>query len=131
MKIDGIDPLILNRIQEQAQRQHVEEADRANTDSRVTRRYDSPEGRPESTAGEKTLVDRLEEALQKLNDTTRALDLSLEFRLKEEREAEEQWKVEVRDLQQDETLKEMDPEEAIHVVAQVQSLVGVLLDVRR
>jgi len=131
MKIDGIDPLLLNRIQEQAQRQQVDETDRSQTDERVSRQGAQKENTETLTGQEKDLPEKLEEALRKLNDTTEALDLDLEFRAREDTETENRQKVEIRDLQQDETLKEIEPEEAINMVAQVQSLVGVLLDVRR
>ncbi len=130
MKIDGIDPLLLNRIQEQVEGQQVEESQGTRTENRVTR--DREGARPpldnESPLAERELTyEDLEEAVEQLNDTVRTFDQSLRFELHEETE---RWMIEVWDRENEEVIKEIPPEDVLNVVAHIQKVLGVLLDQR-
>ena len=63
-----------------------------------------------------------------LNDTAEAMQLSLRFHMHRETD---RWMVQVVDIREDEIVREIPPEKVLNVVAQIQSLLGVLLDERR
>jgi len=74
------------------------------------------------------VLEQLETGIQRLNDTAEAFNLSLRFLLHEE---SERWMVQVVDLVDDKVIREIPPEYVLNVVAQIQDLIGVLLDERR
>ena len=129
MRVDGIDPLVLNRVKDQTTRPAVQETDRSDAQKALIRQQQK-ENRAnraavESEAGQ---MREVEEAIMKLNDTAEAMQLSLRFLM---HEGSERWMVQVVDIQQDEIVREMPPENVLNVVAQIQSLIGVLLDEKR
>lgn len=129
MKIDGIDPLILSRIKDQALKTPLQETERA--DAQQTRvQQQKHQGRSQQSAIEidKNLLQEVEEAVRKLNNTAEAMNLDLRFTVHED---SDRWMVQVVDIQEDEIVREIPPEKVLNVVAQIQSLIGVLLDERR
>ncbi len=129
MRVDGIDPLVLNRVKDQTTKPPVQDTDRSDAERTLIRRQQQ-ENRAnqadiQSEAGQ---MREIEEALMKLNDTAEAMQLSLRFLM---HEGSERWMVQVIDIQQDEIVREMPPENVLNVVAQIQNLIGVLLDERR
>ncbi|NLM22552.1 MAG: flagellar protein FlaG [Firmicutes bacterium] len=128
MKIDGIDSLALNRMREhQESRPAVRDPGRIEPDIRVKQREKVLGERP-SPLAEETVLEQLETGIQRLNDTSEAFNLSLRFLLHEE---SERWMVQVVDLVDDKVIREIPPEYVLNVVAQIQDLIGVLLDERR
>jgi flagellar protein FlaG len=128
MKIDGIDPLVLNRMREQQEsRPAVREPGRIEPDSRIKQR-EKVLGEKPAPLVEETMLEQLEEGIQKLNDTSEAFNLSLRFMLHQD---SERWMVQVVDLVNDKVIREIPPEYVLNVVAQIQNLIGVLLDERR
>ncbi len=129
MRVDGIDPLVLNRVKDQTTKAPVQETDRSDAQRTLIRRQQqenrASQAEVQSEAGQ---MRELEEALMKLNDTAEAMQLSLRFLM---HEGSERWMVQVIDIQQDEIVREMPPENVLNVVAQIQNLIGVLLDERR
>ncbi len=129
MRVDGIDPLVLNRVKDQTVKPQVQDTDRSDAQRTLIRRQQQEnranQAAVESEAGQ---LREVEEAIMKLNDTAEALQLSLRFLM---HEGSERWMVQVVDIQQDEIVREMPPEKVLNVVAQIQSLIGVLLDEKR
>lgn len=129
MRVDGIDPLVLNRVKDQTTKTHVQDTDRSDAQRTLIKRQQKEnkanQAAVESEAGQ---LREVEEAIMKLNDTAEAMQLSLRFLM---HEGSERWMVQVIDIQQDEIVREMPPENVLNVVAQIQSLIGVLLDERR
>ncbi len=129
MRVDGIDPLVLSRVKDQTTKPPAQETDRSNAQRELIRQQQKEnranQAAVESEAGQ---LREVEEALMKLNDTAEAMQLSLRFLM---HEGSERWMVQVVDIQQDEIVREMPPENVLNVVAQIQSLIGVLLDERR
>ena len=127
MKVDGIDPLVLNRVKEQTSRSAVQEAGRASAEEA---RLKTPEQRAQEEVRFQTegLLAEIEEAVMKLNDTAEAMQISLRFLMHRD---SERWMVQVVDIRRDEIVREIPPEKVLNVVAQIQSLIGVLLDERR
>jgi len=129
MRVDGIDPLVLNRVKDQTVKPQVQDTDRSDAQRTLIRRQQQEnranQAAVESEAGQ---LREVEEAIMKLNDTAEAMQLSLRFLM---HEGSERWMVQVVDIQQDEIVREMPPEKVLNVVAQIQSLIGVLLDEKR
>lgn len=127
MKVDGIDPLVLNRVKEQTSRSAVQEAGRASAEEA---RLKTQEQRAQEEVRFQTegLLAEIEEAVMKLNDTAEAMQISLRFLMHRD---SERWMVQVVDIRRDEIVREIPPEKVLNVVAQIQSLIGVLLDERR
>ncbi|EEG76535.1 flagellar protein FlaG [Dethiobacter alkaliphilus] len=67
-------------------------------------------------------------AVEQLNKTSDALNLSLRFKL---HEGTDRMMVQVVDTKADEIIKEMPPENLLNVVAQIQNMVGLMLDAKR
>ncbi len=130
MKVDGIDPLVLNRVKDQATRSPVQEAERPEIrqDRVKQQRQEARQTQQAEVETERSLLQEVEEAVRKLNDTAEAMHLSLRFLMHRD---SERWMVQVVDIQQDEIVREIPPEQVLNVVAQIQSLIGVLLDERR
>lgn len=129
MKVDGIDPLILNRVKDQTTKPPMQDSGRAETQkARVQQQRQENRANQPAVETEKGLMREVEEAIRKLNDTAEAMQLSLRFLMHEE---SERWMVQVVDVMEGEVIREMPPERVLNVVAQIQSLIGVLLDERR
>jgi flagellar protein FlaG len=134
MKVDGIDPMVLNRVKDQATRSPVQEAERADTQRARTEmlREQQLKARQQAAtavATDENMLQELEGAVLKLNDTAEAMQLSLRFHMHSD---SDRWMVQVVDVRQDEIIREIPPEKVLNVVAQIQSLIGILLlDERR
>ena len=129
MKVDGIDPSILSRVKDQATKAPPQETDRSAARKAMIhqQRQENRANQP-AVETEKGLMQEVEEAVRKLNDTAEAMHLSLRFLMHKE---SERWMVQVVDIRQDEIIREIPPERTLNVVAQIQNLLGVLLDERR
>ncbi|MEW5785213.1 MAG: flagellar protein FlaG [Bacillota bacterium] len=126
MKIDGIDPLVMDRIKDTA-KPVVKEAEKAQPHGGVRHREKAGAGRPAAVERE-SLSNELDEGLRKLNDTAEAFNLSLRFHLHRD---SDRWMVQVVDMRDNEVIREIPPEKVLNMVAQIQNLIGVLLDERR
>ncbi|MCW3488754.1 flagellar protein FlaG [Dethiobacter alkaliphilus] len=67
-------------------------------------------------------------ALEQINKTADALNLSLRFKLHEDTN---RYMVQVVDTKADEVIKELPPENLLNVVAQIQNMIGLMLDAKR
>jgi len=129
MKIDGIDPLVLNRVKDQATKSPVQETERANTQRDRVQQHEHAKAQQQlAEETGKGLLQEMEEAVMKLNETANAMQLSLRFLMHRD---SERWMVQVVDMKQDEIIREIPPEKVLNVVAQIQNLIGILLDSRR
>ncbi len=127
MKIEGIDPVALNRIQENAVRQEVKESQRPHVDTR-TRHGGQDVPKPADGLQGFGMPAGLEEAVDKLNIAVQSFNKNLKFQLHED---SNRWLVQVVDIREDEIIQQIPSEEALNVVAQIQTILGVLLDDRR
>lgn len=123
MKIDGIDPLVADQLREHSSRRAVKPAEGAQFDQKI-REGDRSAEKVFPTAGSKK-AEALDRALQKLNDTARAFQLRLRF---QKHQASNRWIVRVVDPLDDQVLREIPPEQVLNIVAQIQDLIGILLD---
>lgn len=127
MKVDGIDPLVLNRLREQTVRPEVKEPPKTDPDTRLRERR-KVLGEITYVPEEGSYLDQLEEGVKKLNDTLSVFDVALRFQLHQEAD---RWMIQVLDLSEDQVIREIPPEKILNVVAQIQNLIGVLLDEKR
>ncbi len=127
MKIDGIDPLLLNRIKEQTDRMEVQRAESTVTENRVTRDggYSRRETYPVS---EEQSESKLRVAIERLNDNAEKENLPVRFQA---RRGSQRWHIEVFDLASNEVIRDIPTEQAMNVVNRIQSLFGILLDEKR
>ena len=127
MKIDGIDPLLLNRIKEQTDRLEVQRTERSLTDSRVSRDTDlTRQPRPEVLT--RRDEESLKSALKRLNDNAAKDGLPLRFKASRQGNL---WQVEVFDTAKNEVVSQI-PTNRVHgVVNRLQGLYGLMLDERR
>ena len=128
MKVEGIDPSILNRVKDQTTKPPVQDTERSDARAKVQRQLEQSKAQQANVESDKSLLQEVEEAVRKLNDTAEAMQLSLRFHMHSE---SERWMVQVVDIREDEIVREIPPEKILNVVAQIQSLLGVLLDERR
>lgn len=128
MKVEGLDPLVLGRIQARGMEAPVQEIEEMEAET-PAEPWDGPElGMGEAPLGEDAQPEDMEEALERLNSTVEAFDKDLRFRLHEE---SERWMVEVWDMEQDEVIKRLPPERVLNVVAQIQEVLGIMIDEKR
>ena len=129
MKVEGIDPSILNRVKDQITKPPVQDNERSRIqEERVQQQRQQNRAQQATVELERGLLEEVEEAVRKLNDTADAMQLSLRFQM---HQGSDRWMVQVIDVRQDEIIREIPPENILNVVAQIQSLIGVLLDERR
>lgn len=130
MKIDGIDPLLLNRIKDRTERMEIQKSEGSPTDTLVNRESGSDNAYRWRTVApeDQNYERRVEEALRKLNDDAEKDGLPLRFKAYRQSGL---WKFEVFDVFSNEVVKTIETEQALQVVNRIQSLFGVLLDESR
>ncbi len=126
MKIDGIDPIQLNKIHEQTQKPIVQESHRQDPKQKQQDRVLNREQK--ILAWDQGHIEDLQEAVEKVNATVQAFHTGLRFRIHEE---SERIMVQVVNLTDNEIIKEIPPEKLLHVVAQIQNIIGLFIDTRR
>jgi flagellar protein FlaG len=70
----------------------------------------------------------LENALEQINRTSEAMNIGLRFKLHDKTD---RVMVEVIDVEKNEVLKEIPPEKILNMVAQIQDMIGLMLDAKR
>lgn len=71
---------------------------------------------------------QMDDAIEKLNQTSRIFNRSLHFKLHEE---SKRWQVQVIDLNTGKVLREIPPRQILDLVAKLGEMVGLLVDERR
>ena len=125
MKIDGIDPLQSNKIKEPVQKSQVEDSQKAPHDPGLKERSRVLGKERQMLEDDVSYQGKLQQALEKTNSTAKVLNMHLRFRLHEE---SERYMVQVVDIEKNEVIKEIPPEKLLNLVAQIQNLIGLLLD---
>jgi len=126
VKVDGIDPLQLNKIHEQTQKAVVQESHRQDPRQK---QQDKVLGREQRVVEwERSYMEDLQDAVEKVNITADTFNISLRFRIHEE---SERIMVQVINLENNEVIKEIPPEKILNVVAQIQNIIGLFVDTRR
>lgn len=125
--MDGIEPVILQRVQEQALPKRVEHSVGSTHDRAVKRRRQTL-GQQNRPAVDSMTSERLSEEVERLNDTADIYNVGVRFRVHKETE---RIMVQVYDRRSDEVIREIPPEQVLNLVAQIQQMIGLLLDEQR
>ena len=126
MRVDGVDPIQLNKVYDSTQKPVVQESLRQDPRQK---QQDSVLGREQVVVEEdRRNVDVLEDAIKKINQAAQIFDRSLHFRV---HEATERLIVQVINRENGEVIREIPPERVLNMVAQIQSVIGLFVDYRR
>ena len=116
IKIPGVDPITLNRVQERTQKQVVQDAQKTKISEKEHRgrEHRHPKDREE-----------LERAIKKLNNTVKALDKPIQFKL-----IEKQGKtaVQIIDIFRQRVVKEIEPAKVFEMFLKAEEILGILVD---
>lgn len=124
--MDGIDPVHITRIQDQTQRAVVQESHRYDPGQKGREKVLAREQRV--VEWDKSHMEELKEAVEKINRAAETFDVGLRFRIHEETE---RIMVQVIDRETNEIIREIPPEKILNLVAQIQNLIGIFIDTRR
>lgn len=127
MKIDGIDPLLLNRIKEQVDRMEVQKTEQTVTDNRVSRERGSSRGKVVEMPDQNNRH-KVEAALRRLNENAEKGGIELRF---DARRSDNLWHVLVMERDNNKVIRDIPTDQALSVVNRLQSLFGGLLDEKR
>ncbi len=125
MKIDGIDPLLLNRIKEQTDRMEIQKSESISSDNAVRREGGSQRGKATVPLHNEQ---QMNEVLKRLNDEAERDNSPLRFSVRRDAKL---WHVEVTDTLRDQVVRDIPTDQALTVLNRIQSLFGVLLDEKR
>jgi len=115
VRIEGVDPLVLNQVQSQTQKPAVQDIKRM----AVT----AEEEREHGQAG--FSWQELEQSVQKLNGATELFNIKLRFKLDHEKG---EIYVLVIDVAEGKIIRRIPPENVLKIATEMQYLVGLLLD---
>ncbi|NLK00893.1 MAG: flagellar protein FlaG [Clostridia bacterium] len=121
MRLNGVDPRVIEYIQNQTIQPVVRETKRI----RPVREYKEQEGREDQGRQEYTR-EGLKHSLDKLNGLFDSFENPVGFRLVEE---DEKARVAVVDLVEDRVIKNVEPEKVMSMMMQMEKLLGFLVDV--
>ncbi len=126
MKVDGVDPIQLNRVTEFTQKAVVHEGQRQEAGQKQQERVlgrEQPLGEWDGSN-----IEQLDEAILQMNQAAQALNVELRFSI---HEGTDRIMVQVVDKQSQEVIREMPPERVLNMVAQIQNMIGLFVDSRR
>lgn len=117
VRVEGVDPLVLNQVQSQTQKPAVQDAKKINVNNEQDKRHQ------ESEAGYSR--DELQQAVEKLNAATDLFNIKLRFKLDHEKG---ELYVLVIDAREGKIIRRIPPENVLKVTSEMQYMVGLLLD---
>ncbi|SMB93939.1 flagellar protein FlaG [Thermanaeromonas toyohensis ToBE] len=117
MRVEGVDPLILNQVQVQLQKPLVPDTKEVNILTDKDR---------ENSQGQEFAREHLEHSIAKLNAAAELFNIELRFKVDYEKG---EIYVLVIDITQGKVIRRIPPENALKIANQMQQLVGLLLDV--
>lgn len=124
MKVDGIEPAALQRVQDQTRQKRVEQPSEERADLTARRRQQTigqQQYRPEDWSH----LERLQNEVDRLNETSDLYIIGLRFSIHEETE---RIVVQVYNRKDNEVIRQIPPERVLNLVAQIQQMIGLLLD---
>ncbi len=128
MKIQSIDHEALERMQERVNRQEVKQSEKSVAYEKIKQHEDERHFKALPFQDDEAFLAEVERAIAKLNETAMTFDIGLRFR---KHESTGRWMVQVLNIEEDKIIREIPPEQVLNLVAQIQTLIGVLLDERR
>lgn len=124
MKVDGIEPAALQRVQDQTRQKRVEQPREERADL-ATRRRQQTVGQQHYRPEDRSHLEQLENEVERLNETADLFNIGLHFRIHEETN---RLVVQVYDRKDNEVIRQIPPEKILNLVAQIQQMIGLLLD---
>ncbi|RJX27872.1 MAG: flagellar protein FlaG [Dethiobacter sp.] len=126
MKIDGTDPLTLNKIQDQVRRPEVQRLGDIESGNKIIDKQQT--GVKDVPRSYKSYIEELEQAVRQANETAEALNLGIRFKF---HDSSERLMVQIVNRADNEVIKEIPPERILNLVGQIQEMIGLLLDEKR
>lgn len=127
LKIDGTEPLRLNKIQDQTRKPEVQKLGDTDAENKIRDRQQQV--RETSLPRDSRLyIKELEQAVKQSNEATEALNIGIRFKL---HDSSERFMVQVVDRISNEVIKEIPPERLLNLVGQIQEMIGLLQDEKR
>ncbi len=126
VKVDGVEPVQLHKVHDFTQKTVVQESQRQDPQQKQQERilgHEQPVGE-----WERSKLEEMHEALQKMNRTAEAFNINLRFRI---HEGTERIMVQVINRESQEVIREIPPERILNMVAQIQNMLGLFVDARR
>ena len=124
MKVDGIEPAVLQKVQEQTRRTRVEQPAGERADPAVKRRRQTV-GQQQYRLEDQSYLEKRQREVDRLNKTADLYNIGLRFSIHEETA---RMMVQVYDREDNEVIREIPPERVLNLVAQIQQMIGLLLD---
>ncbi|MDN5346736.1 MAG: flagellar protein FlaG [Clostridia bacterium] len=116
MRIEGVDPVVLNQVQAQTRQPAVQEMKKISITAEEERQGQEQKGTPQ---------DNLERSVRQLNLATELFDIKLRFKIDDE---SGELYVLVIDVSEGKVIRRIPPEKVINVAGQMKYMVGILLD---
>lgn len=126
MKVDGIEHVQLNKIQEYSHKETIRENQKHDPKQKQQDRVLNKE--QQVSQWDKTHLQELEESVKKLNSAAEAFNVKLRFSVDERTD---RIVVKVIERETEQVIREIPPEQVLNMVAQIQDLIGVFVDARR
>ena len=126
MKVDGVDPIQLNKVTEFTQKTLVQESQRQDPKREQQERVLGREQQVVEWDGSNT--EALDEAIKQMNRAAEAFNVELKFSV---HEGTDRVMVQVVNKESQEIIREIPPERVLNMVAQIQNMIGLFVDSRR
>ena len=128
MKVDGVDPIQLNKVTEFTQKTLVQESQRQDPKREQQERVLGREQQVVKWDGSNT--EALDEAIKQMNKAAEAFNVELKFSV---HEGTDRVMVQVVNKESQEIIREIPPERVLNMVAQIQTMIGIglFVDSRR
>jgi flagellar protein FlaG len=116
MKVQGVDPVIINTIQERTRKAQVQDTEK------VILNTEQERGGQDSRGG---LEESLGKAVEQLNQTAEVFNISIRFKV--DRETDELY-VLVLDEKEGKVIRSIPPEKILDAASQVGYMIGLMVD---
>jgi flagellar protein FlaG len=126
VRVDGIDPVQLDKVYDKTQKPIIQEIQRQDPTLKQQNKVLGKEQR--ILEWEESHMEELQEGVERLNSTANVFNTGLRFLIHEETN---RIMVQVVDLKEDEVIREIPPEKILNMVAQIQNIIGLFIDTRR
>ncbi|HHW73826.1 MAG TPA: flagellar protein FlaG [Firmicutes bacterium] len=127
MKVDGIEPPVLQRVQDQTRQKRVEQPQGERADL-ATRRRQQAAGQQQPGLEGRSNLEIIEDEVKRLNETAYLYNIGLRFSIHEETS---RVVVQVYNREDNEVIRQIPPEKILNLVAQIQQMIGLLIDEER
>lgn len=128
MRIDGTDPLAMNKIQEQTSKPEVQRTQDVFGDAQLKKREEIDRDKDNSQKGGRSGREKLEEAVKQANKATDAVNVSLRFSIHEDTDRVQ---VQMIDTNTDQVVREIPAEKVLDLVGKIQEMIGLMVDEKR